>query len=350
MMVWSEFGRPNESVWKPAEQDAGSPNHGLYPGGYYLFAAQPSSSLQASIAENEKTRLAGSKTEEAQKPKLVSWKDSPEKLWKGWVLPASDADTWFVAGSAAYYRTLAAEDVDKVVNALRVRYRGLKLAETTTANRVRLQETEGALFLDQLRHKLGDEPFLKLMNDYFAQNTTKSVTAQSFLAFAKIPFTVPEPGPGPAYLSSDIDSRLDNAVIVYGTTREAGVNRYVAEALQVRYRERAQIEVPIYRDFDATDALLAHKDVIFVGRPETDSALAAWSQKIGLDYPAAQFKLDGKTYASERSALVYAGTSPLDAKHMILVYAGNSPLETARSLEAGPAVPAPWFALQDGKN
>jgi hypothetical protein len=348
MMVWAEFGRPNESVAAPPRDSSTSPNHGLYPGGYYLLSAQPGESLKASVIENEKTRLAAAKPEEAKKPALVSWKDRTDLLWKGWVLPASDADTWFVAGSAEYYRTLQAKDVQKAVEAERIRYRGLKLAGDNPDNRFRIEEIKGELFLDALRQKMGDEPFLKLMRDYFAANTTKKVTAQSFLDAARVPFEVTDPGDGPAYLPNDIRDRLETAVIVYGTAREAGTNRYAAEQLQTRYRDRYQRDLPIYKDFEATDALLAHKDVIFIGRPETNSALAAWREKIGLNYRAAVFKVDGKTYASERNALVFASKNPLDSTHMTVVYAGNSPLETARSLTA--TEERPWFALEDGKS
>jgi hypothetical protein len=348
MMVWSEFGRPNESVLA-APRESASPNHGLYPGGYYMLSANPSEALAASVAANEKTRLAGTKSDEGRKPAPVSFREKSDKLWKGWVLPASDADAWFVAGSAAYYRTLLSADVDKAIAAQLVRYRGLKLAGDTPENRFQIESIKGTLYLDALRRKMGDDAFLKLMTDYFAANTTKPVTAQSFLDVAKVPFEVEEPGDGPAYLPGDISRHLASAVIVYGTVAEAGANRYAAEQLQSRYRERDQREVPIYRDFEATDALLAHKDVIFIGRPETDSALAAWSAKIGLDYQAGVFRLDGKTYASERNSLVFAAKNPLDAAHMVVVYAGNSPLETARSLSAM-AGDAAAFALEDGKS
>jgi hypothetical protein len=185
------------------------------------------------------------------------------------------------------------------------------------------------------------------MRDYFAANTTKTVAAKSFLDAAKVPFEVVGPGDGPAYLPADIRDRLASAAIVYGTAREAGTNRYAAEQVRTRYRDRYQREIPIYKDFEATDALLAHKDVIFIGRPETNSALAAWREKIGLDYSAAVFRVDGKTYASERNALVFASKNPLDPAHMAVVYAGNSPLETALSLNA--TEEKPWFALEDGK-
>jgi hypothetical protein len=311
------------------------------------MSAQPGESLKASIAENEKARLMATKPEEAKKPDLVSWKDKTEKLWKGWVLPASAADTWFVAGSAEYYRMLQSKDVKKTVEAERIHYRGLKLAGEDPETRFRAEQIKGELFLDALRLKMGDEQFLKLMTDYFATNTTKTVTAQSFLDAARVPFALAD-SDGPAYLPADIRDHLASAVIVYGTAREAGTNRYAAELLQTRYRDRYQREVPIYKDFEATDALLAHKNVIFIGRPETNSTLAEWREKIGLDYSAAVFKVDGKTYASERNSLVFASKNPLDPAHMTVVYAGNSPLETARSLNA--ADNKPWFALEDGKS
>ncbi|HTU44391.1 MAG TPA: C45 family autoproteolytic acyltransferase/hydrolase [Bryobacteraceae bacterium] len=343
MMVWAEFGRPNESVAPPHDT-----NYGLFPGGYYVFDAEPSQPLRASIAANEKARVeAKDNRAEIGKSDPVSWHGRSDKPWKGWVLPASDADTWFVAGSAEYYRLLRSDDVDEAIKAEKIRYRGLKLSSDTPINRFRLQETAGALFLDSLRRKMGDDAFLKLMNDYFAAHTTQTVTAQSFLDAAGTTYKAPDPGEGPAYLPGDVARRLASAVIVYGTAGEAGTNRYVAEQLQLHYRERYQREVPIFKDFETSDGMLATKDVIFVGRPETNSALAAWRDRIGLDYQAAAFTVDGKTYASERNALVYAAKNPHNASHMVVVYAGNSPLETARAIGATGETAA--IVLEDGK-
>jgi hypothetical protein len=111
----------------------------------------------------------------------------------------------------------------------------------------------------------------------------------------------------------------------------------------------SQRDVAVYKDFEAPADLLARKDVIFIGRPETNSALAAWSGKLGLDYTGAVFKLNGKTYSSERNALVFAAKNPVDTSHMVLVYAGNSPLETARAATAADRGETPAVALEDGK-
>lgn len=322
MLVWAEFGRPNESITSPRDT-----NHGIFPGGYYLFdTARPAGANE--VAQTEKRQP------QTPEVKPVSWKDKSNQLWKGWLLPASDADVWFVAGSAEYYRLLQSSDVNEAMNAQRIRYRGLKLSADNALNRFRLEQAAGTLFLDSLRRRLGDDAFLKLMNSYYAENTTKTITAQSFLDAARVKYQVPDPGDGPAYLPGDINRRLASAVIVYGTAHEAGTNRYVAEQLQARYRDRNQQDVPVYKDFETNEDLLSKKDVIFIGRPEVNSALDAWSPKIGLDYNGASFKVAGNIYASERDAVIYAAKNPVDATHMVLVYAGNSPLETSRSLEA----------------
>src|SRR5208282_1125053 len=227
LMVWAAIGKPNQRErlhhkWDYAKDD------GLYPSGYYLFQGEPSETLRIAIQQNEKTRLSASldppehKTAEAIDPPSYEG-----RLWKGWVLPASAADTWFVAGSAVYYRyVLQSKDPEEALNAQRAIWRGLELSPDTPANRSRREQTKGILFLDSLRHKMGDDAFFKLMGDYFAANTTKTVTAQSFLDKAGVSLDPIDPPAGPAYLTSDIWRRLASAVIIYGTVREAGANRF----------------------------------------------------------------------------------------------------------------------------
>ncbi len=334
LMVWAAIGKPNQREWKPSHGGYAN-NDGLYPSGYHLFRAEPSETLRTAMQENEKTRLAAkaaeAKAETKPAAKPVSYKD---RLWKGWILPASDADDWFAAGSAAYYRALEADDLARAMDVERAAWRALKWEGDTPGNHVRREQTKGVLFLDALRNKMGDAAFLKLMSEFFAAHTTQTVTAQSFLEKAGVLFEFTEPGEGPAYITGDIYRRLASAAIVYGTLRDAGANRYAAEQLQSRFLDRRESAIPIYKDFEATDEVLGRHDVIFVGRPEANSALAAWSGQIGLDYQAGVFRIDGETYASEREALVFAASNPLDRSHMVLVYAGNDALRTVKALNA----------------
>lgn len=339
LMVWAEIGRPNQTEWLP-DQKEDSKDDGLYPSGYHLFEAEPSAALRAEVQENEKARLIAAL--DPPKPKTPPAAGPPSyegRLWKGWVLPASDADTWFVAGSAEYRRVLASKDVEDALNAQRAIWRGLELAPDTPLNHFRREQTRGVLFLESLRVKMGDDAFLKLMTDYFTGNTTKTVTAQSFLE--QLGLGKPgaqlesiDPLPGPAYLTNDIWRRLASAVIVYGTLRDAGANRYAAEQMQRRFLDHYESEVPTYKDFEASDELLRHRDVVFVGRPEANSALALWAPKLHLDYEGAEFKIDGDMRASEREALILAAENPLDRAHMVLVVAGNDALSTVKAESA----------------
>lgn len=132
------------------------------------------------------------------------------------------------------------------------------------------------------------------------------------------------------YVASDIRGRLATAILVYGTNMDAGANRYAAEQLQKHFLDMFESAVPIRKDFAVTDEDLRTHDVIFVGRPETNSALAAWQERIGLDAKGASFRMAGKEHASETEAVVFAATNPMDRRHMVLVLAGNNALETVR--------------------
>jgi hypothetical protein len=85
--------------------------------------------------------------------------------------------------------------------------------------------------------------------------------------------------------------------------REAGANRYAAEQLQGKLLDNSERTVPIYKDYEVTAEVLKAHDVIFVGRPEANLALAAWRGQLGLGYSGAAFKVNGKTYASEQVGL-----------------------------------------------
>jgi hypothetical protein len=337
MMVWAEFGRPNQREWLPNKKYDSAIDAGLYPSGYYLFQAEPTPTLHAVIEQNEKTRLAASHhsphSTAAPASNTASYNG---RLWKGWVLPASESDTWFVAGSAEYNRILQSEDIDGAMNAQRAVWRSLQAKADSPLDQYRRERSKGVLFLDSLRVKMGDDAFLEVMKNYFAANTTKTVTADSFLEKAGLNRSLAhlddiDPPDGPMYLINDIWRRLPTAIIVYGTLRDAGANRYAAEQWQHNFLNGFESEVPIYKDFEVSDSVLRDHDVVFVGRPESNSALASWSAKLGLSYEGAAFKINDQMHASEREALILAAENPLDAAHMVLVAAGNDALSTVKA-------------------
>jgi hypothetical protein len=360
LMVWAAIGKPNQREWEAGarERQGYAKNDGMFPSGYHLFRGEASEGLRATIEANEKTRRAKAAaehpTDEAKDGKALD----KDRLWKGWILPASDADVWLAAGAAEYYDDLTSEDPELEMKARRAEYRRLQIAAAPW-ERHELEAVKGVLFLDGLRRRMGDDAFLKLMRDYFAAHTTKTVTAESFLQQAGLQqaglqqagatFGV-DAGEGPVYLTTDIRGRLRTAILVYGTVREAGANRYAAEQLQKRFLNAYESAVPIRKDFEVGDEELRQRDVIFVGRPEANSALAAWSGGLGLNYSENVFRLDGAAHASERDALLLAGKNPLDESHMVLVVAGNDALRTVKvATSARDWKPGEYELVEDGK-
>ena len=90
LMVWAAIGKPNQREWLPGGRYGYAGNDGLYPSGY--------SSLRS--AGRPRRRAPRSR----RPARGFDFPGVPEsRLWKGWILPASETDTWLVAGSAAYH-------------------------------------------------------------------------------------------------------------------------------------------------------------------------------------------------------------------------------------------------------
>jgi hypothetical protein len=357
-MVWAAIGKPNQRERLPGKWNDYPANEGLYPSGYTLFTAVPNEALRATIADAERDRATG-KSENASRPDHSRGIDA-DRLWRGWILPASDSDLWLTAGSATYYGTLSGGGGSRrhgpdSIDALRVEFRSAALngdiplttlaSDTRSNNWFRIANSKGALLLDALRNEMGDEKFFPMMKGWFDANTTRKVDTASFRAAAEKAAGKPlgsffdpwlnetglpgDPG-GPAYLVRDITGRIGSALIVYGTMQDAGANRYAAEQLQNNAMNWFESAAPIRKDLELTDEDLRTHDVVFVGRPESNSALAAIAGRIGLDYEGALFRVNGGLHASEYEALEFAAANPLDPKHMVLVVAGNSALETVK--------------------
>ncbi|HEY3739020.1 MAG TPA: C45 family autoproteolytic acyltransferase/hydrolase [Bryobacteraceae bacterium] len=376
MMAWTVFGMPNERERVPSEYDkrtyAG--NQGLYSSGYRVMSAMPTEALAQAVRENEAERV---KNEPVVSRKShdhsVSYSD---RLWKGWILPASDSDLWLTMGGVAYYNALESKhDWSDRLEAYRAQYRLATLdrdiplrqlhADPASREWAAIASRKGALLLDEMRQQMGDDKFFEFMKDFYAGNTTKTVTTAAFIAEAgkangkslnKLFKTWLDgdglPGAsadGPVFLASDIMSRLGTALIVYGTTTDAAANRYAAETLQRIWNNRYESRVPIRKDFEVTGAELASHDVVFVGRPETNSALHAWQGALHLDWDQGVFSAGGKEFASEYDALALAARNPQNAKRMVLVLAGNSALETVRNATSGRLAEAEYQVFDAGK-
>jgi hypothetical protein len=237
-------------------------------------------------------------------------------------------------------------------------------SDTASSASFRMAASKGALLLAALRRELGDERFGSLMRDFFREHTTQAVSTQQFVAAAEkaagkslAPFFtawldkpgLPDGALKTVHLARVFPRRLPSALIVYGTVLDAGANRYAAEQMQHTLLNWFESRIPIRKDFEATEEELKSHDVVFVGRPEANSALAAWKDRIGLSYDGAVFRIDGDEHASETEALVMAAPNPLDSRRIALVVAGNSALETVRTAASLPFGDFEYAVYQEGR-
>jgi hypothetical protein len=350
LMCWAVFGKPNQREWAPSSRDRRdfADITGIYSSGYRLIRAGAAPAAAEAPAPVASTR------------EPVPMKNPfSGQLWTGWLLPALDSELWLTAGSTAYYRVLKTEDWEQALEAERADYLAATLQGdqplrglTSTpdgADWFALAAHKGALLFDALRRELGDQAFLTLMRDFYAAHTARIATSQAFFDAADRAagrslesfFSawldnkgLPGGDAAPVYLASHLSRRLRSAMVVYGTVRDAGANRYAAEQLQRRFLDWFESEVPVRKDFEVTEEDLTFHDVVFVGRPESNSALAAWKERIGLNYEGAVFRIAGSEHASGKEALALTAPSPLDPARMVLVLAGNSALETVRLASA----------------
>jgi hypothetical protein len=370
MMTWALFGKPNQREWVPTPQQKSdfAGNDGLYSSGYRLFQAHENDQIKSLTADAPKATAistqASNETRGGGGRRGRRGASAPGKdyLWKGWILPASDSDVWLTAGSAAYFEVLSGDDsndpanLEKRLDFYRAQYRAAALendqplsklvSSTKSAAWHTIAESKGLLLLDALRREMGDDAFYAFMRDFYDKNTAKTVHSTEFISaagadrqplFAKwLDSTgLPEKADGPLYTAAALRSHLSSAIIVYGTVAEAGANRYAAEQWQHQFLGMFESEVPVRKDFEVSEAELAQHDIVFIGRPETNSALAAWSKQIGLDYDGGVFKLAEADHASENDAVIWTAANPQDRKHMVVVAAGNSPLSTVLAAHSG---------------
>ena len=132
-------------------------------------------------------------------------KGEKRRLWRGSVLPAADADGWLVSGAVAYRRMLegAPDDPDKASAYWRDQLAELANRYLYTVSRegdvvpaqakqvydrfghYRIPRVKGTFALHQLRLLLGNDLFLKVMDDATARFAGKPMSAAQFIAAAE---------------------------------------------------------------------------------------------------------------------------------------------------------------------
>ena len=164
------------------------------------------------IAEQLKAAHAAQAAAKAKAPATTEAKAVADRyaftrddLWHGTFFPASDADNWLVAGSAAYWQILrglpekAADRPDALARALgglrsRLAYVTAREGDVAAAKGgvaydryapALVPRVKGAFALHQLRLLSGNKAFFAFMKDFHARHRGQEVTTAQFLAAAR---------------------------------------------------------------------------------------------------------------------------------------------------------------------
>lgn len=158
--------------------------------------------------KEQQDRAQRKASSESPKPDISEVKDiysfDSRTLWHNTVYPASTKENWFVSGTAAYWEMLnrLPTDADKAVTQLSDQLAELDCQLLYTVSRegalaplqaqlcydrynhYKIPRIRGTFLLHQLRLKLGNEAFSKLMNSVHDRFREKPMTYRDFIAAA----------------------------------------------------------------------------------------------------------------------------------------------------------------------
>jgi hypothetical protein len=208
---------------------------------------------------------------------------------------------------------------------------------------------KGVLLLAALRAKVGDDAFLTFMDRFGREHAGQPVSTDDFrTAAGAIPGHNLRPffdswlketglptGQGGGFWSIDsYEVEPEKALIVYGTVKEASPQREAADRLARAIASRwSNVTVPVISDREAKTEDLKNHHLLLVGRPDSNSVAAKYARAAPLQFGAASFALRGETYAHPGTAVIAAGSNPLNPRYELVLFAGLSAEATWRCVE-----------------
>jgi Phospholipase B len=364
--TWALFGPPRGRTWDPTESERKHYEdiRPLVSNDWTVLTAVPP-------ATTEKLQAAA----DLKEPKVPTFEpyraddtETAAAVWHGTLLPKTDADVWLAAAFADYEKMvgfekafrekgsekkLDDEDKDKLAVAQfapRSRYltavrrlgRDVPLADTKSDTKCGdwcdLATGKGILLLTALRTQMGDDKFVEMMDAFGQANAGKEVTTAQFREHAEKAYGKPlaslfDPfviGKGrsdsPAtdcWSIFSFEKEPEKALIVYGTLKDKSGQREAASHLARKIARRwSNIDVPIKADAEVSDADLKERHLLLIGRPDSNSVTARMTKELPVTFGPASFVLRGETYAHPGSAVVVAGSHPLNSRYSVVVFAG----------------------------
>jgi hypothetical protein len=271
--------------------------------------------------------------------------------WHGTLLARADSDLWLTEGFAAYERIVALEHTlreghtdgelsadDRERLAVEMQLHKSAVLRVTPGDRprdrlVHAETGRGVQRLDRLRHRIGDKVFVELMDRFGREHAGKPVTADEFVAFVartrKVEGSAWQAGEpdGPKFSVTTWAEDPERTVLVYGTLADVEANRETAEKLQKTVaRNWTNIVIPVLSDTQAAASpdRVTGKHVLLVGGPGANKLAARWKDQFPVSFGPGSFRVRDQSFAHPGSAVVAAGTNPLDHAGSTVVIAGLS--------------------------
>ncbi len=403
----ARFGPPRSESWRPtdAERALYPEIRALIPHDWTHLSVQKESRLTTEANSRAETiRLSPEDFPDGQVLGSAEEQEEDEghprhrPSWHGTLLPGTNQDLWLAAAFAAHERLVTldrseepTQDPDVALFGYLSQYlaararlgRDLPLSQIVPELRddawYDIALGKGVFVLETLRNQLGDEAYLRLMDEYGRAHAGKPADVADLIERS----TAIEDGPtraqwnawlGPdalANLPSEVTDRLvagrfwsvlsfehnpESAVIIYGTKAEADAQREAAQRLQHAIRTRwSNITVPILADTEVMASGLPARHLLLVGRPATNHVSAQIetmyqkSQLVNRTWPVtfgpASFGLEGKSEADTAAGVIAAGPHPTDPAFSAVIFAGNSSAATWYLVEALPREARPELVV-----
>jgi hypothetical protein len=380
LKTWGLFGPPRGHSWEPSEAERAkySDIRPLVSNDWAVLTGAPpaASAKEPKVADLKEPKVATFEAYKADEPNTLP------PAWHGTLLPKTDADAWLAAAFADYEKVVAFEKSlkerakdgklgdeakDKLAVAQfepRSRYltaarrlgRDVPLAETKADPRcgdwLDLAGGKGVLLLAELRKQMGDEKFDNMMDAFGRANAGKEVTTAQFREHAEKVCGKPLASLFDPYLTGQgrsdsppkgfwsifsFEKEPEKALIVYGTLKEKSAQREAANHLARKVARRwSNHDLPVKADTDVTDADLKEHHLLLIGRPDSNAVLARVATGLPVTFGPASFVLREQTYAHPGSAVIVAGSNPLNPRYSVVAYAGLSAEATWQSVQRLP--------------
>jgi hypothetical protein len=148
---------------------------------------------------------------------------------------------------------------------------------------------------------------------------------------------------------------VEHTMIIYGTRVEGVANHIAAQKLQQGIVDQWEhLVVPVKADTEVSKDDLRSNHLLLIGRPECSELIERLSHSLPVTFGPRSFIARGQLYANAESAVIAAGSNPMDSRYSIVCVAGLSPVATLRAAKSLPEdSPAPvkvMAAHEDPKN